>query len=122
MIYGIGCDTVEIERIEKSAEREGFLRYVYSEVELSAFKGDIKRLAGNFAAKEAIAKALGTGIRGFSLSSISVLRDELGKPYYVFTGELLKMVEANGLKAHLSITNTAQFASAFAVLEKGGEL
>ena len=117
MIYGIGCDMNEIKRLEKSLTREGFAERVFSEEELSAFGGNCSKLSGCFAAKEAFAKALGTGVRGFDWNEVAALRDELGKPYYVFSGRALGIVSSKGLKAHLSITNAGGFAVAFAVLE-----
>ena len=118
MIYGIGVDTVELERIKSSLESERFERFVFSKRERAEFRRNHVKLAGCFAAKEAFAKALGTGVRGFSLDEVSVLRDELGKPYYEFTGAALEIVARERLTAHLSITNTAELATAFAVLER----
>jgi len=118
MIYGIGCDMSEIKRIEKSLERQSFAEKVFSEAERAAFSGKAQKLAGCFAAKEAFAKALGTGVRGFEWNEVSALRDELGKPYYVFSGKALAIVSSKGLTSHLSITNEGGFAVAFAVLEK----
>lgn len=119
MIYGVGCDIIETARVKKSCERQGFLTRVYSEREREAFAGDLSKLASNFAAKEAFSKALGTGVRGFSLDEVSVLRDELGKPYYAFSGKAARIVERLGVTAHLSLSDTAELKLAFAVLETG---
>ncbi len=118
MIFGVGCDMVEIARIQRSLAREGFAARVFSPDELRLFSGCTRQLAGCFAAKEAFGKAMGTGIRGFALSEVSALRDSLGKPYYVFAGRALELVERRGLTASLSITNEGGFALAFAVLEE----
>lgn len=118
MIYGVGCDTVEIERIAKSLESERFERFVFSKRERAEFRRNHQKLAGCFAAKEAFSKALGTGVRGFSLDEISALRDELGKPYFEFTGAALEIVERERVRAHLSITNACGLATAFVVLER----
>lgn len=83
-ILGIGIDIIEIDRIEKVLERTPrFLERNFTEKEIEYFKANnlrIESIAGNFAAKEAISKAIGTGIRGFNLKDIEILRDDLGKP------------------------------------------
>ena len=83
-ILGIGIDIIEIDRIEKVLKRTPrFLERNFTEKEIEYFKENNFRsesIAGNFAAKEAISKAIGTGIRGFNLKDIEVLRDHLGKP------------------------------------------
>lgn len=117
MIEGIGCDMIEIERIKRSCARGRFMSFVYSKQEAELFSGDYRRLAGNFAAKEAFGKALGTGVSGFLLSEVSVLRDERGKPYFELSGSALEIIKSRGLTAHLSLTNTDTVATAFVVLE-----
>ena len=83
-ILGLGIDIIEIDRIEKVMERTPrFLERNFTEKEIEYFKANNLRsesIAGNFAAKEAISKAIGTGIRGFNLKDIEILRDDLGKP------------------------------------------
>ena len=83
MILGIGNDIVEIARIEKAISNEKFKKRVYTEkeIEITEKKGS---KAARFSAKEAISKALGTGVRDFNLTDIEILNDELGKPYVVF--------------------------------------
>ncbi|MBM6839885.1 holo-ACP synthase, partial [Clostridium saudiense] len=84
MILGVGTDIIEIERIKKAIERTPkFLEKTFTEKEIELFKSKamkVESIAGNFAAKEAISKAIGTGFRGFSLNDLEILRDELGKP------------------------------------------
>ncbi|MGM9533264.1 holo-ACP synthase [Intestinibacter sp.] len=83
-ILGIGIDIIEIDRIEKVLKRTPrFLERNFTEKEVEYFKQNNLRsesIAGNFAAKEAISKAIGTGVRGFNLKDIEILRDDLGKP------------------------------------------
>ncbi len=117
MVYGIGNDLIEISRIEKSMQNERFLTFCFSEAERAAFCGSAQKLAGCFAAKEALSKALGTGVRGFSLEEISVLRDELGKPYFVFAGNIARIMKDKSLRAFVALTNTAGLALANVVLE-----
>ena len=77
------------------------------------------RLAGSFAVEEAVAKRVGGGLRGFMPGDIAVLRDELGKPYVNLYGGAKKRSEEMGLtQIHVSISNTEDFAMAFAVGEK----
>lgn len=84
-IYGIGIDIVEVQRIKKAIDKnKNFLTRVFNEEEIKMFeekKYNILTIAGNFAAKEAFSKAIGTGIRNFNFNDIIVLRNELGKPY-----------------------------------------
>ncbi|MEG2619358.1 MAG: holo-ACP synthase [Oscillospiraceae bacterium] len=118
MIYGIGNDLAEISRIKKSMENDRFAAFVFSKRERALFARNCAKLTGCFAAKEALAKALGTGVRGFSLDEISVLRDELGKPYFEFEGCIEEIVTREGLTAHLSLTDTDELCCAFVVLER----
>ena len=120
MIYGIGIDLASITRVEKACGKEGFLRRVYSEKEIGLYRGDAARLAANFAAKEAFSKALGTGVRGFSMNEVSVCRDGLGKPFYEFSGKAEAIMKEAGLTAFLSLTDEGDSAAAVCVLEKNG--
>ena len=75
-------------------------------------------LAGDFAVKEAVSKCFGTGIRGFSLPDIEVLRDDLGAPYVRLYGGALARYEAlGGQSLSVSISDTRELVMAFAVLE-----
>ena len=79
-----------------------------------------EHLAGAFAAKEAFAKALGTGIRGFSLCEVEVLHDTLGAPYFALSGKAAALAEARALEFTLSITHTGTLAAAMVTaIEKG---
>lgn len=117
MIYGIGNDLVETERIKKSMDTARFLTFCFSAAEREAMGGQVQKLAGCFAAKEALAKALGTGVRGFSMDEISVLRDSYGKPYFIFEGHIKTIIEEKNLQTHLALTNTEKYVSAVVVLE-----
>lgn len=118
MIIGIGNDLIEIERVRKACEKEAFLRRFFTEKELELYRAKEVSLAGNFAVKEAVAKSFGTGFRGFEVIDIEVLRDELGKPYVNLYGGAREMfVKLGASNVHVSITNTKDYAAAFAVLE-----
>ena len=120
MILGLGIDLIDIARIERAVNRSPrFLQRVYTEPERAeiARKGP-QTAAGFFAAKEAVAKALGTGFRGFTLTDISVEPDELGRPVARLSGGAQARMEAlGGRRIHVSITHAGGFASAVAVLE-----
>lgn len=122
MIFGIGVDIVSIDRIAKSLERESFIKRIYGEAEtaifVSAEKIKTNSLAANFAAKEAFAKALGTGVRGFDFDEVQILRDELGAPYFVFSGRAKQIVEEKNLVCRVSLSHEKDKAVAFVVLEE----
>ena len=117
MIYGVGNDIIEIKRIAKSMENERFMSFCFSGIERKAYADNIQKLGGCFAAKEALSKALGTGVRGFSLDEISVMRDDIGKPFFDFSGKIKEITEQKKLKAHLGITNSNEYIYAMVILE-----
>ena len=119
MLTGVGCDLIEIERMKKACEKEAFLLRVYTEEERRQADGRISVLAGTFAVKEAVAKVLGTGFRTFMPKDVEVLRDELGKPYVVLYGNAEKIACEKQIKRiEVSISDTAQYAMAFALGEE----
>lgn len=121
MIIGIGTDIIEIERIEKVINRtSSFIEKSFTSNEIEYFKtkglkGNV--IAGNFAAKEAVSKAIGTGFRGFGLKDIEVLRDELGKPIVKLSDKVYKLVEAEQFNIHVSISHSKGNAIAYAIME-----
>lgn len=122
MIYGIGTDLCEVSRMEKSIARQAFLQHVFAPAEqqlLAARTGrkQAETAAANFAAKEAFLKACGTGLGGFAMQEIAVLRMQSGAPYLEFYGKAARFMEQNGLRAHLSLSHDAGLAAAFVVLE-----
>lgn len=120
MIYGIGTDIIEIERVEKACKNERFIERCFTKLERELIQQDSKKAAGNFAVKEAVAKVFGTGFRGIHLTDIEVLRDSLGKPYirlYQSAKEMAK--ERNIITFHVSISNAKEYATAFVIGEIG---
>lgn len=124
MIFGIGTDIVEVSRIEEALHRhgEGFAQRILSDAELAEFRqSSVKArfLAKRFAAKEAFAKALGTGVRApATLPNISVCHDHLGKPALVLAPALQTLVEEKHIsRLHLSISDEKALAAAFVVIE-----
>ena len=125
MIYGIGADLVEPKRIARSLERYGdrFARRLLTDkewLEFSCSHKPVSFLANRFAAKEAFAKAVGTGLRyPVNLSNISIAHDRLGKPCFEFYPELDQFIREKGIINHfLSISDELSLACAFVVLEK----
>lgn len=119
MIYGIGIDIIEIKRFENILLKQRFLSKVYGERELEylLFKKKEESFAANFCAKEAFAKALGTGIRGFKLNEVQVLENCAGKPYYKLDGAALLLVQKANITLSLSISHSKQYATAVAIAE-----
>jgi holo-[acyl-carrier protein] synthase len=124
MIYGIGTDIVEVARIEASIAQFGndFAKRVLAESELASYQvSQIKPrfLAKRFAAKEAFAKALGTGLRApATFQNIAVSHDDLGKPILIFATELqIFLQNKNITQTHISISDEKNLAAAFVVLE-----
>ncbi len=124
MIYGIGTDIVEVSRIKSSLEEFGdaFASRILAESELVSYHAsNIKPrfLAKRFAAKEAFAKALGTGLRApATLQNIAVSHDELGKPILILAEELQRFLSQRQIiQTHISISDEKNLATAFVVLE-----
>ncbi|MDO5357298.1 MAG: holo-ACP synthase [Conchiformibius sp.] len=130
MIYGIGTDILSVKRIETLYKKygEALSRRILSRIEELEFanefsqknKGEAVRfLAKRFAAKEAFAKAVGTGLREpVSLHNISIGHNSAGKPEYLCETVLKQWLEQNGIcKIHLSLSDEERYISAFALAE-----
>ena len=124
MIYGIGTDIVNISRIKKMDSLKSFSEKILSVNELkisSSYDANkfIAYLAKQFACKEAISKAFGTGIRKPILfKELEILRDEKGKPYFNPLGDVKKTIINLGItKTHVSLADESEHAIAFAILE-----
>ncbi len=124
MIFGIGTDIVEVSRIEEALERHGdaFARRILTDEEYAEFlhsHTQARFLAKRFAAKEAFAKALGTGIRApATMQNIGVSHDTLGKPVILLAPVLKTLTEEKHIiQQHVSISDEKALAVAFVVLE-----
>jgi len=118
MHIATGIDIIEISRIKKSLESPRFLLRFFGDAEKDQFASSGRKasyIAGNFCAKEAFAKALGRGVRGFSLREIEVLRNPIGKPYLAFSGCALDLVRHSGLAFELSVSHTKDYAVAIVI-------
>jgi len=119
MIYGIGCDIIEIERIAKADKLFLEKHFTTNEQKLFEKKKHPQTIAANFATKEAFSKALGTGVRGFSLNEVEVLRDDMGKPYINLYGNAEKICKDVGVgEIFITISHSKELAMAYVVLEK----
>jgi holo-[acyl-carrier protein] synthase len=121
-IVAHGIDLVDFPRIEEMAKRHGgrFLNRIFTAAEQAyaeANKNEMEKLAGRFAAKEAILKLLGTGWRGkIAWTDIEIVNSPSGQPVVTLSGEVEKIAEKLGIKhISISITHTANFAIASAV-------
>jgi len=126
MIAGIGVDLVDKKRIDRLLDQYGeqFIRRVLNAGELEQFAESTRKswfVANRFAAKEAISKALGTGLRyPVTLLSIGVISNELGRPTFVFSEALQAYLQSRNIRgAHLSITHEGHLVCAMVVLESG---
>lgn len=124
MLIGTGVDLIEIERIAKSIERYGdrFLRRVYTEVEIAYCtrkRASAESFAARFAAKEAGAKALGTGIsRGVTWTEFAVQRQPGGRPVLELRGRAKLLAKELGVHTiSLSLTHSQTLAMAMVVME-----
>ena len=122
LIVGVGVDIIEISRIKDAAEKNtSFIEKIYTENEIEYLKSRNFRpeyLAGRFAAKEAISKALGTGIFQFSMREIEIDRNANGKPVVILRGKAKQIAQKFGeYKIHISISHSRENAVAYAVLE-----
>ena len=118
MIYGIGTDLIEVERVKRAYGKESFRKKIYTEQEQQLIAGNAQRAAGNFAVKESVVKAFGTGFGSISAIDIEVLRDSFGKPYTVLYGPAKEQAEKAGvLQIHVSISNTKEYAVSYVVME-----
>lgn len=124
MIVGIGCDIIEIERIARAIKSESFIRRVFTaeEVAYCQRRGQqaAASFAARFAAKEAVLKALGTGLREGSLQEIAVDNDVLGKPLVQLSGHFAMLAKQLGVKnIQISLSHSREFAVAYVIMEDG---
>jgi holo-[acyl-carrier protein] synthase len=124
MVIGLGTDLIEIARIAQTVERFGerFLQRVYTPREIAYCLGkrsSAESLAARFAAKEAAAKALGTGIsRGVGWLDLEVVREPSGKPTMRLTGRAAEIANALGVaRTSVSLTHSRDIALAVVVME-----
>jgi holo-[acyl-carrier protein] synthase len=129
MIYGIGTDICDVRRIRASLVRHGerFAKKILSDVEFATWQlrssrwpeRGVRYLATRFSAKEAFSKAIGLGmIHPMSWRQCEVVKLASGRPTIVLHAELKDWFDARGLSAHVSVTDEADYAVSFCVIEK----
>ena len=124
-ILGIGVDIIQNKRIKASIRNHKFKDRVFSskELKLSSYsKNKIGFFSKRFAAKEAFAKALGTGFRNnLNFKDIEIMNDKLGKPYYAKTKKITKIIRkefrVKNFNCFLSISDEKEYSTAFAIIE-----
>ena len=125
-ILGIGVDIVKISRINKSLKNNQFIKRIFSNSEIliaKKIKNKKTYYSKRFAAKEAFAKSLGTGFRyNLSFKDISITNDKLGKPSFVVTDKIKKIVKkqfkTTSFNFFLSISDEKNYCIAYAILQK----
>ncbi len=124
-IFGIGVDTVNIDRIKKIHEKYGqrFVDKILNPSEIELFKNSVDQnrfLANRFAGKEAASKALGTGFsQGVTWKDFGVSNKPSGQPELILSNKLEKLFITKGItSSHISLTDEQPWSMAFVVLEK----
>ncbi|SHK94281.1 holo-[acyl-carrier protein] synthase [Selenomonas ruminantium] len=122
MVIGIGMDMVEVGRIKKAIVNDHFVKRVFTPAEIdycqSRGQQAAQSFAARFAAKEAILKAFGTGLRGGKLTDLEILPNELGCPEVQLTGYFAELARKHEIKnIWLSLTHTKEYGAAQCVME-----
>ena len=113
-----GVDLIETDRIAAAIDRQGeaFLKRVYTPAEISLCRGNTQSLAARFAAKEAVSKALGTGIGAFAFTDVEVLRAPSGEPLLQLHGNATRLAAQLGITQwSISLSHTHEHAIAMVV-------
>ena len=124
-VLGIGVDIIENKRIKSSIKNSKFINRIYSTNELKQSllsKDKIGYFSKRFAAKEAFAKALGTGFRNdLNFKDIEIINDKMGKPYYVKNKKIRNLVQKNfkvkNFNCFLSISDEKEYSTAFTIIQ-----
>ena len=122
-MHSIGLDLKELERIEQSMKNPRFCMRIlgkeeYSQLQRRGFP--VQSVAASFCAKEAFAKAIGTGVRGFRLAEVQLLRETTGKPYLRLAGKAKALAEKLGYaEFSVSVTHSRAYASAVVLAQRG---
>lgn len=128
MILGVGIDLCDIERMGRAVKKERFVDRVFAPAEAERVRtaSELRRpelAAGLFAAKEAVAKALGTGFDGFGTADVEIVPDAAGRPRCTLRRGALEranaLAEGRPFGVWVSITHEKGFAAATAILESG---
>ncbi len=123
MIFGIGTDITEVKRFRKWISDPKMISRFFNETEqkeTGSEKSRLEHYAARFAAKEAFSKALGTGILGFDLKEVFIVKDENGKPFMKVTGKAENLLKerCGNCAVHVSLSHETEYAIAYVVIEK----
>ena len=122
MIAGVGTDIVKIDRIKKIINRTpAFVSKCFTDKEKDYINSKAQKaqtVAGFFACKEAVSKALGTGFTGFRLKDIEIYHSEYGGPKVELSSKIIDKFGLNHYLVHISISHSNEDAIAFAILER----
>ena len=117
-IIGIGIDAVEVERVLKACSKESFINTCFTENEKQIIEHRKESAATNFAGKEAVSKAFGTGFSKFHLKDIEILRSKSGAPYVNLYNKAHDIANNLGIiNIHISLTDTDAMAMAYVIAE-----
>ena len=124
-ILGIGVDIIENKRIKNSIKNSKFRIRVFSTNELkqsSRYRDKVAYFSKRFAAKEAFAKALGTGFgNSLNFKDVEIINDSMGKPYYNKSKKIIKLIQKNfkvkHFKCFLSISDEKEYSTAFTIIQ-----
>ena len=125
-ILGIGVDIIENNRIKNSIKNSNFLNRIYSTKELrqsKLSKNKTNFFAKRFAAKEALAKAIGSGFRNnLNFADIEIINDKMGKPYYLENNKIKNLIKkkfnVKNFECFLSISDEKKYSTAFTIIQK----
>ena len=125
-IVGIGVDIINNKRIQSSIKNKGFINRVFGKDEIlisKKFKNKANYFSKRFVAKEAFAKALGTGFRdNLNFKDIQIINNKLGKPYYLLNSKIKNLIKKKkkikNFNLFLSISDEKEYSIAFTIIEK----
>ena len=123
---GIGVDIIKNKRIDLSIKNKNFINRTFGKDEIlisKKFTNKTNYFSKRFAAKEAFAKALGTGFRdGLNFKDIQIVNNKLGKPYYLITSKIRSLIKKNkkvkNFELFLSISDEKEYSVAFTIIQK----
>lgn len=124
MILGIGCDIVRVARFRRWVANDALIARFFNAretLEGASFDRLCEFYAARFCAKEAFSKALGTGLSGFSLRDVFVVRGEGGRPVLCVEGEARRALEARfgeGCSSHVSLSHEKEYAMSVVIIER----
>lgn len=118
-VFGIGVDITETEKLYKALQKESFIKKCYTSKEQELINKRKSSAVCNFAGKEAVSKALGTGFSKFWPKDVEILREENGKPYVNLYGKAKETAKELGItKIYISLSDIKEMAIAYVVAEK----